>query len=66
MDHIGIEAALTAIPNVGAVVGEPRPNAKKGKVAPPRRVANRERRTREYLTPREIAKLINAAGRVGR
>jgi type 1 fimbriae regulatory protein FimE len=57
---------LTVVPNVGAVVGEPGPNAEKGKVPPPRRLANRERRTREHLTPQEVDKLIKAAGRVGR
>jgi integrase len=29
-------------------------------------MANRERRTREYLTPQEVEKLIRAASRVGR
>jgi len=36
-----------------------------GKV-PPRRVTNAERRSREYLTPSEIADLITAAGKIGR
>jgi type 1 fimbriae regulatory protein FimE len=49
-----------------SLVHEPRPTAENGKVAPPRRVANRERRTREHLTPQEVEKLIRAAGRVGR
>src|SRR5437667_6539383 len=49
-----------------ALVRETRPAPENGKVRPPRRVANRERRTREYLTPQEIDKLIRAAGRVGR
>jgi type 1 fimbriae regulatory protein FimE len=49
-----------------ALVREASPIPEKGKVTPPRRVANRERRTREHLTPQEVAKLINAAGRVGR
>jgi len=35
-------------------------------VAPPRRRANRELRTREHLTPSEVDKLIEAARRVGR
>ncbi len=34
--------------------------------SPPRRLANRERRTRERLTPQEVEKLITAASRVGR
>jgi integrase len=33
---------------------------------PPKRVANRTVRTREYLTPDEIEQLIRAAARVGR
>ena len=33
---------------------------------PPRRVPNAERRTREFLTPEEVEKLINAAQKVGR
>ena len=37
-----------------------------GKVAPPRRVENRERRSREYLTQDEVARLMAAAGRAGR
>jgi type 1 fimbriae regulatory protein FimE len=45
------------------------PNTVNGKVQiapPPRRVPNRERRTREHLTPAEAERLIAAAGRVGR
>jgi type 1 fimbriae regulatory protein FimB/type 1 fimbriae regulatory protein FimE len=42
------------------------PTPEKGKVAPPRRLANRERRTREHLTPQEVDKLIRAVSRVGR
>jgi type 1 fimbriae regulatory protein FimE len=38
-----------------------RPNAKNGKVAPPRRQANRASRSREYLTPDEVEKLLVAA-----
>jgi type 1 fimbriae regulatory protein FimE len=43
------------------------PNAVNGKVIPPRRKSNRESRTREYLTPAEIEKLLEAAasGRYG-
>jgi type 1 fimbriae regulatory protein FimE len=37
-----------------------------GKVVPPRRVANRERRTREHLTPDEVARLMTAASRGSR
>jgi type 1 fimbriae regulatory protein FimB/type 1 fimbriae regulatory protein FimE len=43
-----------------------KPTPQNGKVPPPRRVANRERRTREHLTPQEVDKLIKAATRVGR
>lgn len=42
------------------------PDAVIGKVGPPRRQPNAERRTREYLTPDEVARLMDAAGRVGR
>jgi type 1 fimbriae regulatory protein FimB/type 1 fimbriae regulatory protein FimE len=49
-----------------AVVGETKPTPEVGKVPPPRRAPNRQRRTREYLTPQEVEKLIRAAGRVGR
>ncbi len=37
-----------------------------GKVAPPTRVRNSARRTREHLTPPEVEKLMAAAGRLGR
>lgn len=43
-----------------------RPIALNGKVAPPLRVSNRKRRTREYLTPSEVERLINAVGSLGR
>jgi type 1 fimbriae regulatory protein FimB/type 1 fimbriae regulatory protein FimE len=49
-----------------SLVREPIPTAKNGKVAPPVRVTNRERRAREHLTPQEVDKLIRAASRVGR
>jgi len=39
---------------------------KTGKLPPPRLVPNARRRVREYLTPPEVARLIAAAGRVGR
>ena len=42
------------------------PTTENGKVVPPRRVTNIERRTREHLTPDEIEKLMTAAGRIGR
>ena len=37
-----------------------------GKVAPPRRVANLARRSREHLTQNEVERLIAVAGKVGR
>lgn len=43
-----------------------RPIAENGKVGPPRRRPNRERRTREYLTPQEVERLLDAAGDQGR
>jgi type 1 fimbriae regulatory protein FimB/type 1 fimbriae regulatory protein FimE len=49
-----------------SLVPKPMPTAENGKVSPPRRVANRERRMREHLTPQEIEKLIHAASRIGR
>ena len=49
-----------------ARVGATTPTLENGKVAPPRRLANRARRTREHLTPQEVDKLIKAANRVGR
>ena len=55
-----------AVPAAVAAVGEAPPTPESGKVAPPRRIANRERRTREHLTPQEVDKLIKAAGQVGR
>jgi type 1 fimbriae regulatory protein FimB/type 1 fimbriae regulatory protein FimE len=42
------------------------PTTENGRVAPPRRVPNKERRTREHLTPAEVEKLMAAAGKVGR
>jgi integrase len=42
------------------------PRIENGKVTPPRRVANLERRSREHLTPAEVERLISAAGKVGR
>lgn len=42
------------------------PSIENGKVAPPRRITNLERRSREYLTPGEVERLIVAAGKEGR
>jgi integrase len=42
------------------------PRIEKGKVAPPRRVTNLQRRSREHLTPAEVERLIVAAGKAGR
>ena len=42
------------------------PNTENGKVAPPGRRPNRESRTREYLTPAEIERLLDAAAASGR
>jgi type 1 fimbriae regulatory protein FimB/type 1 fimbriae regulatory protein FimE len=42
------------------------PNTQNGKVAPPRRIPNLERRSREHLTPDEVEKLMTAAGKLGR
>jgi len=41
------------------------PNTQNGKV-PPRRRKNSEVRSREYLTPHEVERLIDAAGKLGR
>ena len=60
------QALSPAVPAALAAVGEARPTPENGKVTLPRRIANRERRTREYLTPQEVDKLIKAASRVGR
>jgi type 1 fimbriae regulatory protein FimE len=54
------------VPAAVAAVEGPKPTPENGKVAPPRRIANRARRTREHLTPQEVDKLVNAASRVGR
>jgi len=37
-------------------------NAVNGKVAPPRRRPNKDTRSREYLTPSEMDRLLDAAG----
>ena len=44
----------------------PSPSIENGKIGPPRRVANLERRSREHLTPTEVERLVKAAGKVGR
>jgi type 1 fimbriae regulatory protein FimE len=46
--------------------GEGEPSVENGKVGPPLRVPNRERRSREHLTPQEVERLMTAAGRGGR
>ena len=42
------------------------PRVVNGQVAPPRRISNLERRSREHLTPAEVERLIAAATKVGR
>ena len=42
------------------------PSIENGKVVPPRRVTNLERRSREHLTPGEVERLIVAAAKEGR
>jgi len=49
-----------------ARAGGARPTTKNGKVAPPRRLKNSDRRPREHLTPAEVERVIAAAGKVGR
>jgi type 1 fimbriae regulatory protein FimE len=43
-----------------------RPTIENGKVHPPTRRPNRERRSREHLTPAEVEKLMEPAGHLGR
>src|ERR1700692_4245707 len=45
---------------------EPRSRATPSPSIPPRRQSNRDRRTREYLTPAEVEKLLQASAKVGR
>ncbi len=45
---------------------EPRSRAAPSPSIPPRRTSNLDRRTREYLTPAEVEKLLQASGKVGR
>src|SRR5450759_4660468 len=44
----------------------PRSRATLGSPLPPRRQLNADRRSREYLTPDEVEKVLQAAGRLGR
>jgi integrase len=46
--------------------GERRPTTVNGKVAPPKRQANADRRAREHLSPDEVEGLMAAARRTGR
>ena len=67
-------AKLAPIPQNGKVrlrrrtvkTSEPRSRAAPSPTLPPRRQSNLDRRTREYLTPAEVEKLLQAAGQVGR
>ena len=43
-----------------------RSSATPGSALPPRRASNASRRSREYLTPDEVKKLLEAAGTIGR
>ena len=56
---------MAAKSNVVALRGT-RPTIKNGKVSPPARQKNTDRRSREHLTPDEIDKLMKAAGATGR
>ena len=42
------------------------PSIENGRVLPPRRMTNLERRSREHLLPAEVERLVAAAGKVGR
>ena len=42
------------------------PSTENGKVRPPTRLPNRQRRSREHLTPDEVTRLMAAAGKLGR
>ncbi len=46
--------------------GRGTPNIVNGKVAPPLRIPNKERRSREYLTDKEVVALMDAARKTGR
>jgi hypothetical protein len=45
---------------------QPRSRAAPYSAIPPRRTKNLDRRTREYLTPAEVEKLLQASTKVGR
>src|SRR5208283_3282149 len=45
---------------------QPRSRAAPSPSIPPRRQSNLDRRTREYLTPAEVEKLLQASSKVGR
>src|SRR5262245_32161826 len=63
------QAISAAVPVTCAAIRDADPTPENGKVRsiiPPRRVANRERRSREHLTPKEVDKIIKAASRLGR
>jgi type 1 fimbriae regulatory protein FimE len=45
---------------------QPRSRAAPSPSIPPRRQSNLDRRTREYLTPAEVEKVLQASGKVGR
>jgi type 1 fimbriae regulatory protein FimB/type 1 fimbriae regulatory protein FimE len=45
---------------------KPRSAAAPSSRTPPRRTSNLDRRSREYLTPAEVEKLLQASGKVGR
>jgi len=46
--------------------GAGKPNTLNGKVMPPRRSFNKDRRSREYLLPSELEAVMEAAAKVGR
>ncbi len=50
--------------NVGS--SRPRGEAAPSPALPPRRQSNLDRRSREYLTPAEVEKLLQASSKVGR
>jgi type 1 fimbriae regulatory protein FimE len=56
---------MAAQSNVVALRSTP-PVVLNGKVVPPRRQTNAERRSREHLTPAEVDALMRAAGSIGR
>src|SRR5271156_5404810 len=45
---------------------QPRSRAAPSPAIPPRRTSNLDRRTREYLSPAEVEKLLQASAKVGR